>query len=555
MSGVREKQERETGLEITRRQLIRAGIGAAGSVAIARLLGLYGGNRVAEVLAASNAPKRGGILVSMVVAEPTSMDIATGAGQHNYAVMHNVFENLFYWDDRTLDVKHGLAESHKVSKDGLAWTFKLRKGVKFHDGTEMDAEAVRFSYARILDPDNEYYKISKPFPFIDFWYGPIDAKRTVVQDKYTVTLKLKQPYSPLDGYLAWPAASIVSPTAVKKYGKAFRENPVGTGPFKFESWQHNEKVTFARFDGYWGDKAFLDRLIFRPIIEEQTRVTELLAGNIDFAYDLPPDSIPQVKASSKVHFLETPLGHVWFLVLNTKAGPTKDARVRQAIAFAIDKQTIIKNILKGTGIPATGPVPSVVESAYKKDVKTYNFDPDKARQLLKEAGLADGFKAKFWVPQSGSGMQSPKPMAEAAQAMLGQVGINLEIQVLEWGAYLDLYAKGMPDDVAVAEMSWFTQDAQNIPNLTLTCTGVSPKGYNAGYYCNPRVDDLLKTYYATLDKQKQAKLMYELQDIVADQVPNVYIDTQLATGALSAKFAGFSLHPSQLLRFWRTHLV
>ena len=230
-------------------------------------------------------------------------------------------------------------------------------------------------------------------------------------------------------------------------------------------------------------------------------------------------------------------------------------RVRQAIAYAIDKQTIIKNILKGTGIPATGPVPSVVESAYKKDVRTYNFDPDKARQLLKEAGFADGFKAKFWVPQSGSGMQSPKPMAEAAQAMLGQVGINLEIQVLEWGAYLDLYAKGMPDDVAVAEMSWFTQDAQNIPNLTLTCTGVSPKGYNAGYYCNPRVDDLLKTYYATLEKQKQAKLMYELQDIVADQVPNVYIDTQLATGALSAKFAGFSLHPSQLLRFWRTHMA
>jgi peptide/nickel transport system substrate-binding protein len=494
----------------------------------------------------------------MVVAEPTSMDVAGGIGQHNYAVMSNVFENLLYWDDRTVDVHPGLAERYEVSEDGLAYTFHLRRGVRFHDGTEMDAEAVRFSYSRVLDPDDEFYKAGQPFPLMDFWYGAIDPKKTVVHDKYTVTLRLKYPYSALEWTFAWPAAGIVSPAAVKKYRGAFREHPVGTGPFKFDSWVHNEKVTFSRFDGYWGTKLFgglpyLDTLVFRPLVEEQTRVTELLAGNIDFAYDLPPDNVAQVKASPRVRFLETPLGHVWFLVLNTKAGPTKDARVRRAIASAIDKQAIIKDILKGTAVPATGPVPSVITYAHKDEPVSY--DPDRAKGLLKEAGYAGGFRTKFWVPESGSGMQSPKAMAEAIQAMLRQAGIQLDLQVYEWGAYLNVYAKGMPDDVGVAEMSWFTQDAQNIPHLTVTCSTVSPKGYNAGYYCNQEVDALLKQFWATIDKKKQAQFMFKVQDILASDMPNVYIDTQVDTAGLSTKFTGFSLHPSQLLRFWKTQLA
>ncbi len=513
------------------------------------------GNAAASPTPATSSMKPGGSLVSMVVAEPTSMDIASGSGQHNYAVMSNVFENLLQWDDKTFQVIPCLAAKFDVSPDGLAYTFHLQQGVKFHDGTEMDADAVKFSYSRVLDPDNEYYKLGQPFPLMDFWYGSIDPKKTEVVDKYTVTLNLKNPFSPLESYLAWPAAAIVSPTAVQKYREKFRENPVGTGPFKFDSWVHNQQVTFSRYEDYWGEKAALDKLVFRPIVEEQTRITELLSGHIDFAYDLPPDNVAQVQSDSDFTFLQTPLGHVWFLVLNTKAGPTKDPKVRQAMAYAIDKQTIIKDILKGWAVPATGPVPSVVEYAYNKDVNGYAYDPEKAKQLLKDAGYENGFQTKFWVTQSGSGMQSPKAMAETIQAMLQEVGIQLQIQVFEWGAYLDQYAKGMPDDVSVAEMSWFTNDAQNIAKLTVTCDTVSPKGYNAGYYCNPKVGDLLDQFYGTLDKQKQADLMYQVQDIIATDEPNIYIDSQIATAALSKKFTGFSLHPSQLLRFWKTHLA
>jgi peptide/nickel transport system substrate-binding protein len=539
---------------LSRRDLLRAVTVLLGSSSIVSLLAAPAAT-AAPVAAPAQQASQGGTLVSMVVAEPTSMDIASGSGQHNYAVMSNVYENLLYWDDKTLDVYPGLAQSYDVSPDGTAYTFKLRQGVKFHDGTEMDADAVKFSYSRVLDPDDEFYKLGQPFPLMDFWYGAIDPKQTIVQDKYTVTLKLKQPFSPLEGYLAWPAASIVSPTAVKKSGAAFRENPVGTGPFKFVSWDHNQKVTFNRFDDYWGDKASLDTIVFRPLVEEQTRYTELIAGNIDLAYDLPPDNVAQVKADPRVQYIETPLGHVWFLVLNTTGGPTKDVRVRQALAYAIDKQAIINDILKGTGVPATGPVPSVIDYAYKKDVQTYDYDPDKARQMLSDAGYPTGFTTKFWVTQSGSGMQSPQAMGEAIQAMFAQVGVQASIEVNEWGAYLDKYAAGMPDDVGLAEMSWFTNDAQNIPNLTLTCAGVSPKGYNSGRYCNDMYDQTLKQFYTTVDKSQQAKVMYALQDILANDVPNIYIDSQIANAALSTKFTGFSLHPTQLLRFWKTKLA
>ncbi|MEA2586993.1 MAG: peptide/nickel transport system substrate-binding protein, partial [Thermomicrobiales bacterium] len=517
--------------------------------------GASGGKIRRGAVASAQEVKKGGTLVSMLVAEPTSMDIASGTGQHNYAVMSNVFENLLQYDPVLFDARPCLAESYDVSADGMVYTFHLRPNVVFHDGTPMNAEAVQFSYQRIMDPENEYYKLGQPFPLIDFWYEAIDPKGIVVQDELTVVFNLKKPHSTLDAFLAWPAAAIVSPTAVKKYGADFRTNPVGTGPFQFKEWVPNQKVEFTRFDQYWGGPAALDGIVFRPIIEEQTRVTELQAGNIDFAYDLPPDNVAPLKEGADFHYYEAPLGHVWFLTLNTKAGPTADPKVRQAIAHAIDKQSIIHDILKDTGVVATGPIPSSISYAYTDQVPQYAYDPEKAKALLAEAGHADGFETRFWVPQSGSGMQSPTTMGQAIQANLGEAGINAKIEVFEWGAYIESYAKGLPDDVGMAECSWFATDARNIPNLTLSCGTVSPAGYNAGYYCNQEVDSLIAQFTNTLDRDQQAQIMAQLQTVVATDVPNVYVDTQLGTAALSNKYDGFDLHPSQLLRFYSTHLV
>jgi peptide/nickel transport system substrate-binding protein len=533
---------------LNRRRLLQGSAGLTATLAL-------GGSAPARSLARQEVTQ-GGTLVSMVVAEPTSMDIASGTGQHNYSVMCNVFENLLEYDDTSFSTKPCLAESYEVSEDGMVYTFTLREGVKFHDGTTMDAEAVQFSYQRIMDPDNEYFKLGQPFPLIDFWYEAIDPKQIEVKDERTVVFNLKKPHSTLDAFLAWPAAAIVSPAAVKEYGADFRTNPVGTGPFTFKEWIPNQQVSFTRFDDYWKGPAALDGIVFRPIIEEQTRVTELQAGNIDFAYDLPPDNVGQIKDAENVEYLETPLGHVWFLVMNTKTGPTADVKVRQAVAYAINREQIISEILQNTGVPASGPVPPVIGAMYgHEDLPYYSYDPDRARALLAETDYAGGFQTRFWVPQSGSGMQSPRTMGEAIQANLAEIGIIAEIEVSEWGAYIDQYSKGLPDDVAFAECSWFATDARNIPNLTLTCGTVSPAGYNAGYYCSEKVDALIDEFTRTLDRDRQGEILLELQQVVMEDVPNVYVDSQLGTAALSTKFTGFNLHPSQLLRFYSTHLA
>ena len=533
---------------LNRRRLLQG----SGGLAAALALGRTGASQA--VLA--QEVKKGGTLVSMVVAEPTSMDIASGTGQHNYAMMCNVFENLLEYDATSFATKPALAESYDISDDGMVYTFHLRDGVKFHDGTPMNAEAVQFSYQRIMDPDNEYFKLGQPFPLIDFWYEAIDPKKIDVKDELTVVFNLKKPHSTLDAFLAWPAAGIVSPAALKEYGADFRTNPVGTGAFQFKEWVPNQRLELVRYDDYWKGPAALDGVVFRPIVEEQTRVTELQAGNIDFAYDLPPDNVAQLKSSPDVNFFETPLGHVWFLVMNTKAGPTADVKVRQAVAYAINSEQIITDILQGTGVPAFGPVPSAIGAMYGQESLPYfTYDPEKAKSLLAEADLEGGFQTKFWVPQSGSGMQSSRTMGEAIQANLAEIGINAQIEVSEWGAYLEQYAKGLPDDVSFAECSWFATDARNIPNLTLTCGAVSPAGYNAGYYCSEEVDTLIGEFTNTLDRDKQGEILADLQEIVMNDVPNFYVDSQLGTGAMSKEFDGFNLHPSQLLPFYSTHLA
>jgi peptide/nickel transport system substrate-binding protein len=534
---------------LNRRRLLQGTGGLATAMAISGVTGSSRSVSAQEV-------KQGGTLVSMVVAEPTSMDIASGTGQHNYSMMCNVFENLLEYDATSFAAKPALAESYDISDDGMVYTFHLRDGVKFHDGTPMNAEAIQFSYQRIMDPDNEYFKMGQPFPLIDFWYEAIDPKKIEVKDELTVVFNLKKPHSTLDAFLAWPAAGIVSPAALKEHGADFRTNPVGTGAFQFKEWVPNQRLELVRYDDYWKSPAALDGIVFRPIVEEQTRVTELQAGNIDFAYDLPPDNVAQLKSSPDVNFFETPLGHVWFLVMNTKAGPTADVKVRQAVAYAINSEQIINDILQGTGVPAFGPVPSAIGAMYgQESLPYYTYDPEKARSLLAEADLAGGFQTKFWVPQSGSGMQSSRTMGEAIQANLAEIGINAQIEVSEWGAYLEQYAKGLPDDVAFAECSWFATDARNIPNLTLTCSTVSPAGYNAGYYCSEEVDALISEFTNTLDRDKQGEILANLQQIVMNDAPNFYVDSQLGTAAMSKKFTGFNLHPSQLLPFYSTHLA
>ncbi|HYB42554.1 MAG TPA: ABC transporter substrate-binding protein, partial [Candidatus Methylomirabilis sp.] len=459
----------------------------------------------------------GKTLVVGLVAEPTSMDPGQLTDINSMRVLSSVYDTLVRFKDDSFTQEPGLATSWKASPDGLTYTFTLRKGVSFHDGTPFNAEAVKFTYDRLLDPKHPFADTG-PFPFASFYYGAI--KEVTVVDPYTVRFTLKQPFSPLLNNLTLNTGRIVSPAAVKKYGKEFASHPVGTGPFKFTSWDKNVRIVLDANPGYWGGAPKLERLVFRPLVEEQTRVTELLSGGVDFIVDVPPDNVEQVKKDPKLVYYAQPGPHIWWVTLNSAKKPFSDVRVRRAVNQAVNRDAIANDLLKQTATPAIGPVPPSITWAYTDKVTKYPYDPARAKKLLAEAGYPNGFPAVFWIPESGSGMQSPKTMAQAIQADLAAVGVTASIQTFEWGAYLSKYGKGFGQDADMAAMSFMLDPGDPAPMLSLTID--SKGGFRGGAYSNPEVDRLLAEATRTSDLKKRGELYQRVQKLVVDDAPWIF---------------------------------
>lgn len=494
---------------------------------------------------AAPAPKT---LVVGLVAEPTSMDPGQLTDINSMRVLSSVYDTLVRFKAESFTLEPGLATSWTISPDGLQYTFKLRRGVFFHDGAPFNAEAVKFTYDRLLDPKHPYANTG-PFPFAGFYYGAI--KQVSVVDPYTVRFTLKQSFSPLLNNLTLNTGRIVSPAAVKKWGKEFASHPVGTGPFKFVRWEKNVRIVLEANSGYWGGRAKLDRLIFRPLPEEQTRVTELLSGGVDFIVDVPPDNIEQIRKDARFAFYQQPGPHVWWVTLNVRKKPFSDVKVRQAANYAVNKEAIANDILKGTATVSSGPIPPAITWAYTDQVAKYPYDPAKAKRLLAEAGYPNGFPAIFWIPESGSGMQSPKTMAQAIQADLAAVGIRAQIQTFEWGAYLNQYGKGFGSEADMGALSFMLDPGDPAPMLSLILDGhaLPPNGFNGGYYKNDDVDKLLAAATRTVDLKQRGDFYRAMQRIVADEAPWIFIDHALQNAAGLKKVKNFQLHPSFYMFF------
>jgi peptide/nickel transport system substrate-binding protein len=486
----------------------------------------------------------GKTLVVGLVAEPTSMDPGQLTDINSMRVLSSVYDTLVRFKEESFTAEPGLATSWTISPDGIVYTFALRRGVKFHDGTPFNAEAVKFTYDRLLDAKHPYANTG-PFPFASFYYGAI--KQVMVVDANTVKFTLKKPFSPLINNLTLNTGRIVSPAAVKKYGKEFASHPVGTGPFKFVSWQKNVRIVLEANGGYWDGAPKLNRLIFRPLVEEQTRVTELLSGGVDFIVDVPPDNVEQVKKDARFEYYVQPGPHIWWVTLNTQKKPFSDVRVRRAVNIAINKEAIAKDILKGTATAALGPIPPAITWAFTDQVTKYAYDAEKAKKLLTEAGYPNGFSAVFWIPESGSGMQSPKTMAQAIQADLQAVGIKVSIQTYEWGAYLNKYGKGFGQEADMGAMSFMLDPGDPAPMLSLVIDGKG--GFNGGAYKNADVDRLLDEATRVVDLKKRGDLYRQASKIIVDDAPWVFIDNAFQNAAGLKKVTGFKLHPSFYIFF------
>lgn len=295
----------------------------------------------------------------------------------------------------------------------------------------------------------------------------------------------------------------------------------------------------------------MDKLIFKPITEDQTRLTELESGSIDLMVNIPPDDLERLKADPNLQVLEQPGMHVWWTAFNTQRKPFNDVRVRQAVNYAVNKEVIVNNILHGTGELANSPVPPTVWG-HNAGLKNYDYNPEKAKQLLAEAGYPNGFEVTYWIPESGSGMQQPATMAAAIQADLDKVGIKVNIQTLEWGTYLDKVFQPIETmDMDMHQMSWVGDngDPDNFLYAMFSSEQWPSAGFNDSFYKNERVDQLLREARTTLDKQKRTQMYEEAQKIIMEEAPWLVLDHEKQIVAANQKIKGFKLHPTGVFRF------
>src|SRR5262244_4067105 len=479
-----------------------------------------------------------GTLVVGLVAEPVNLDPAQVTDLNSTRVGRRVVETLVTFPEESTQVVPGLAESWNISKDGLQYTFKLRSGITFHDGTPLNAEAVKFSIERQINTEHPAYKLGK-YPFANFFFGNVKAVEVLSPER--VAFLLKEPRASFLAILTASAASIVSPTAVMKWGPDYPSHPVGTGPFRFASWDRGQRVVLEKNPSYWKYPVKIERVIYRPIVEDQARLTELMTGGLDLIVGVPADFVGQLEQSPKLSILKQTGAHVWYLGINNQKKPFDDKRVRQALNYAVNKDAIVRDVLKGTGSLSRGPV---LPNTWGADpaLKAYPYDPERARKLLAEAGYPSGFATTLWVPESGSGMQSPVAMSTVIQSNLKAVGVNVALQTMEWGAYL---AKLRTKEQDLFALSWMAgnEDPDAVMYPLLHSSQWTPNGPNRALYRNDKFDELLHQARLTTDQKKRAELYREAQRILVDDAPWVFVDHEIQTAAHAKRVQGFKLHP------------
>ncbi|MEV7117390.1 ABC transporter substrate-binding protein [Kitasatospora griseola] len=440
----------------------------------------------------------GGTLVIGATGKLPNLDtVIGGAGFEGKRLLSfQIYEGLTRYEllkdtDRPPQVTGALAESWQVAPDRLTWTFALRQGVTFQDGTPFDADAVLFNLHRYLDKSSPEYTDALGAAAKEY-AGDIASYRKT--DDTHIELVTTAPNGHFPEDLAH--VLIASPTAVRRSGTAgFAQHPVGTGPFGFVSQTEGQQVELAANRTYWRGAPKLDRLIVKALPDAAARTAALRSGGVNWIEYPNPDDLDSLKASG-AQILTNSYDHLWYWILDTAKGPWADVRVRQAANFAIDRQAVADKLLHGTADPAYQAAPRAT-AAYDPAGNRYSHDPDKARKLLAEAGYPNGFSTSVTVPTGGSGNLLPVPITEALQRDLAAVGIKVEIRTTDWTTLIGAEAKGqvaLGSDAIAQSTTLFQSEAL----LPLFVGSNSP--FWTGHYASPAVDGLIAAAAAEPDR-------------------------------------------------------
>jgi len=492
--------------------------------------------------------------------EPVDLDPAIITDGISSRITRQIYEGLTRYKGATTEVIPALAEKWQVSQDGTVWTFTLQKNVKFHDGTPFDAAAVVWNIDRWRlsnHPQHENLtKAGRTFEYYGAQFGGFDDKSLITKveavNPTTVRITLKNPQGPFLANLAMFTFDIVSPKAVEQWGTAFGKHPVGTGPFKFVEWKVGQEVVLEANKDYWNkaEAAKVQRVIVRNIKDSSQRLAALKAGEIHGMEGVNPDDVKVVRNDPNLQILLRPTNTTGYVAFNFKVKEFQDKRVREALAHAINKKGIVDALYGGTGMVATQFQPPPLWG-HNKDLKDYDYNPQRARDLLKEAGFGEGLKEitwddgrkeplQFWyMPVSRPYYPNPKEIAEAMAADLAKVGIAVQLQTTDWTVYLDKTRKGQ---VPLFMLGW-TGDNGDPDNFVcyFFCAFGEPL---MGFYANrPLTDTLLEAQRLT-NPEKRAELYRKAEQMIHDDVARLFIAHNQPPLAFLKKVKGYVANPT-----------
>ncbi len=470
------------------------------------------------------APKRGGTLTILNIEEVKGLFNHTDSGTEGEYTLNQITEGLVV-ADIDMNIVPALATSWEMSKDGLEYTFKLRQGVKFHDGTDFDADDVKWTFDQAIIPNS--YMGAKWIPYI---------KSTQVIDKYTVKITLVEPWYDFLTMLAYEEdLDILSREAVEKWGKDYGyKAAVGTGPFKFDHWNRGEELVIVRNENYWDkDKGYpyLDKIVYRAVLEDTVKVMQLNTKAADLVFNFPFNEVDNIKKSPNIVVESTPGGtqHYWGFVADK--APFNDAKTRQAMCYAVDRKAIVDTVFRGHAAVANGIFPPQLFVA-ENDKVYYPYDPDKAKKLLTEAGYSDAKPLKFYMLTSNASLYMD--MAVLIQAQLKKIGVQAEVVPLEKAA-LSTYMSGQAADSATKRQSiLYRRGLSGLLMNDYTLRGYYSKGgandlgYNkpGGGISNPEVEQLILDTYKLTDKATLITNNRKLNALILGDCPRVYIAYQ-----------------------------
>ncbi len=534
-------------------------------LALVAVLSLIAVSGPASVFAAPPSQSAGGAFIFGAQGEPVCLDPAIITDGISGRVTNQIFEGLVKFDKDTTNVVPSLAEKWTTSSDGTVWTFNLRKGVKFHDGTDFNADAVVKNWDYWRNTKNPMHaaqvKAGQTFEYYANQFGGFDDDSIITKveavDPATVKFTLKSPQAPFLNNLAMFVFVIWSPTALEKAPvECGARNPVGTGPYRFVEWKPNEQVTLEAFPGYWDkpNAPKMQRVIIRNIPNNSARLIALTAGEIHGMEGLEPRDVAAVKADPKrFKLILRPANTTGYVAFNYKVKEFQDVKVRQAFAQAINKGPIVNSFYGGTGTVAKEFQPPALWG-YNKDIEDWKYDTAAAKKLLADAGYPNGISEvtfdgkkvplEFWyMPVSRPYYPSPKDIATAIAADWAKAGINVSLQSVDWTTYLDkrkngqlpLYMLGWTGDNGDPDnfvCYFFCMDAKDNPIMT------------EGFVADKEVSDILKKAAVIVDQAERTKLYQQAEKLIHDRVLRIFVANNQPPLAFLSSVDGYIANPT-----------